>query len=42
MVYNEQCTANNVQLNVSEFEAGVYILKVRTEDREIINRFVKK
>ena len=42
MVYNEQCVSNNVQVNVSEFEAGVYIIKVRTENNEIINRFVKK
>ena len=42
MVYNEQCVSNNVQVNVSELEGGVYIIKVRTENNEIINRFVKK
>ena len=42
MVYNEQCTSNNVQVNVADLEAGVYIIKVRTENNEVINRFVKK
>ena len=42
MVYSEQCVSNNVQVNVSELEGGVYIIKVRTENNEIINRFVKK
>ncbi len=42
MVYNEQCVSNNVQVNVSELEGGVYIIKVRTENNEVINRFVKK
>lgn len=42
MVYNEQCVSNKVQVNVSELEGGVYIIKVRTENKEIINRFVKK
>ena len=42
MVYNEQCVSNNVQVNVSELEGGIYIIKVRTENNEVINRFVKK
>lgn len=42
MVYSEECTSNNVQVNVSDLEAGVYIIKVRTEDNETIKRFVKK
>ena len=42
VVYNEQCTINNVQINVSDLEAGVYIIKVKTKDNEVINRFFKK
>ena len=42
MVYSEECTSNNVQVNVSDLEAGVYIIRVKTENNEVINRFVKK
>ena len=42
MVYNEVYSSNNVKINVSELEAGVYIVKVRTENNEVVNRFVKK
>ena len=42
IVYNERCTNNNVQVDIAELEAGAYIIKVRTENNETINRFVKK
>lgn len=42
MVYSQECTSNNVQINVTDLESGVYIIKVKTENKEIINRFVKK
>ena len=42
IVYNERCTNNNVQVDIAELEAGAYIIKVRTENNEAINRFIKK
>ena len=42
MVYSQECAGNNVQINVSDLEGGVYIVKVRTENNEVISRFVKK
>lgn len=42
IVYNERCTNNNVQVDIAELEAGAYIIKVRTENNETINRFIKK
>ena len=43
-VYNEQFTINNSQLNVniSDFSNGVYFIKVKTEEGEIVKRFIKK
>ena len=43
-VYNEQFTINNSQLNVniSDFCNGVYFIKVKTEEGEIVKRFIKK
>lgn len=41
-VYNVQCTMNDVQLNVSELNSGVYFVKVRTENTESVSRIVKK
>ena len=42
-VYNEQCTMNNLQLdiNISDFNSGVYFVKVKTNNTEIVKRFVK-
>ena len=42
MVYNEQCTMNNVQLNVSDLNSGVYFVKVVTNNGETVKRFIKK
>ncbi len=42
MVYNEQCSMNNVQLNVSDLNSGVYFVKVRTYNGETVKRFIKK
>lgn len=42
MVYDEECTDDNVAINASELQSGVYIIKIRTENNEIINRFIKK
>ena len=40
-VYNEQCTNNNLNVNISEFNSGVYFVKVKTNNTEIVKRFVK-
>ena len=42
MVYNEQCTMNNVQLNVTNLNSGIYFVKINTKDGEIVKRFVKE
>ena len=42
MIYNEQCTMNNVQLNVSDFNGGVYFIRVVTNEGETVQRFIKK
>ena len=42
MVYNEQCSMNNVQLNVSDLNSGVYFVKVVTNNGETVKRFIKK
>ena len=42
MVYSEQCTLNNVQLNIADYSAGVYFVKVRTANAETVSRIVKK
>ena len=43
-VYNETFAMNNSQLNVniSDFSNGVYFIKVKTEEGEIVKRFIKK
>ena len=43
-VYNETVALNNSRLdiNVSDFNEGVYFIKVKTEDKEIVKRFIKK
>lgn len=43
-VYNVQLTTNNEQLdiNVSDFSNGVYFIKVKTENKEIVKRFIKQ
>ena len=42
-VYNEQCTMNEqLDINVSDFNEGVYFIKVKTENGEIVKRFIKK
>ena len=42
MVRNEECSDNDLQLNVSDLESGIYIIKVKTGNNEIIKRFIKK
>ncbi len=42
MVHNVQCTMNNVQLNVSDLNCGVYFVKVRTENGDFVKRIVKE
>ena len=42
MVYNEQCTINNLQLNVTNLNSGVYFVKVITDNGELVKKFVKK
>ena len=42
MVYNEQFTINNLQLNVANLNSGVYFVKIRTENGEVVKRIVKK
>ena len=37
-VYNVQCTMNDVQLNVSELNSGVYFVKVKTAQGESTHR----
>lgn len=43
-VYNEQCTMNNLQLdiNISEFNSGVYFVKVKSLNGETVKRFIKQ
>lgn len=42
-VYNEQCTMNEqLDINVSDFNEGVYFIKVKTENGEIVKRFIKQ
>ena len=41
VVYNEVEFSNNT-INVSDFANGVYIMKVRTENGEAVQRFIKK
>ena len=43
-VYNEQCTMNNLQLdiNISDFNSGVYFVKVKTANGETVKRFIKQ
>lgn len=43
-VYNETSAMNNSRLdiNVSDFNEGVYFIKIKTEDRIIVKRFIKK
>ena len=41
MVYSE-VDFNNNTINVSDFASGVYIMKVRTENGEVVRRFIKK
>lgn len=42
MIYSEEGAMNNVQINVADFSAGVYVMKVRTENGEVVKHFVKK
>lgn len=42
MVYDEECVDNNLVINVSELQSGVYIIKIITENNEVIDRFIKK
>ena len=41
MVYSE-VDFNNNTINVSDFASGVYVMKVRTENGEVVKRFIKK
>ena len=41
MMYKE-IDFNNHTINVSDFSCGVYIMKVRTDDGEVVRRFIKK
>lgn len=41
-VFNAQCEMKEVKLNVSEFNSGVYFVKIKTTDNEMIQRIVKK
>ena len=41
MMYKE-IDFNNRTINVSDFSCGVYIMKVRTDDGEVVRRFIKK
>ncbi len=43
-VYNETAALNNSRLdiNVSDFNEGVYFIKVKTENGETVKRFIKK
>ena len=41
MIYSE-VDLNDNTIDVSEFNGGVYIMKVRTENGEVVKRFIKK
>ena len=40
-VYNEQCIINNIQLDVSDFNAGLYLIKIRIGGNNIVKRIIK-
>lgn len=42
MVHDMECGMQNVELSVSDLDGGVYVVKVRTENNEVISRFIKK
>ena len=42
MVYSEQCAMNNVQVDVTSLNSGVYFVKVVTDNGEVVKRIVKK
>lgn len=42
LINNVQCTMNNVQLDITELNSGVYFVKVRTSEGETVRRFIKK
>ena len=41
-IYNEQCTNNNLDINISDFNSGVYFVKVKTGNGETVKRFIKQ
>ena len=41
MVYSE-VDFNNNTINVSDLASGVYFVKVRTDNGEVVQRFIKK
>ena len=41
MIYSE-VDFNNNTINVTDFASGVYVMKVRTENGEVVKRFIKK
>lgn len=42
LIYNEQCMINNLQLDVNKFKNGVYYLKIRTTNGNIVKCFIKQ
>ncbi len=42
MICNEQCSMNNVQLDVTSLNSGIYFVKINTKEGEITERFVKE
>ena len=43
-MHNELCTMDNLQLdiNISDFNSGVYFVKVKTGNGETVKRFIKQ
>lgn len=40
-VYNVECRMKNVELDVSDFENGIYFIKINTDKENIVKQFIK-
>lgn len=41
-VQDEECRMQNVELNVTDLNSGIYFIKIKTENNEVVKRIVKK
>lgn len=40
-VYNEQCTMNNLQIDIADLNRGIYFIKINTDKGNIVKQFIK-